>query len=367
MKSHPLSQSKLDPDDEKLFEGFDEDIACAVAACRNTDHAAPIGDEDLSELDASLADLDDEDDALAPTITPDTDAIDLDDLPTTFPDAIDTPVEEYVTARVLSTISGVPSIVVTPSPRVAFRPGRPVKSEARDRRTERRMGLFSSSWAAANKAAPVTTPLPPLSPSSTTTSPASTAIVIPFRAKTKKAKADDADHRANPRWNDTGLGLKAKFWNLALQRPLAWSLNLGPAEIARAQRDPLAYKDALRRLIRKEFARVGIITEFWFCFEVTPDGRLHVHGGMSQGNHSLRTIEGALERAGGLGAGRNQADARVQFNSPGWSRYCAKAARKTKGFLGIENVFAATQQLKSAGARLYEAMRKAAPAMKKAA
>jgi len=231
--------------------------------------------------------------------------------------------------------------------RVTSRQKRPVRSTARDSRTASKMGLFAKRSPAGTHAPQVIAPPSPLS----------FAFTPSNKPKTKKQRADENDTRAPARWSDTTHGMKTLFWNLALEGGLAFSCNLGPARIAEALADPKKALAALLRSMRGELAKIGWLSEMWFRYEVSPEARLHVHGGMTKGNHHPEAIRKALEHACGDGAGANQGDVRVQFHPAGWSRYCAKADATTKAFLGIDTIITATQPLKSAGARVYKAKR----------
>jgi hypothetical protein len=185
-------------------------------------------------------------------------------------------------------------------------------------------------------------------------SPSSTPSTKPLN---KKQRADENDRRAPARWEDTTHGMKATFWNLALKDPLAFSVNLGPARVGEALADAKKALAALLRSIRGELAKIGWMSDLWFRYELSPDVRLHIHGGMNRGNHDIAAIRKALERACGDGAGMNQGDVRAQFHPAGWSRYCAKADAQTRKFLGIKTLVVATRRLKPAGKTLYESKR----------
>ncbi|MDX6806437.1 hypothetical protein [Terrihabitans rhizophilus] len=120
----------------------------------------------------------------------------------------------------------------------------------------------------------------------------------------------------------------------------AFTLNLGhqideKARAAAANDNSPGAADFMRRRIMRELKpaldRLGLPL-FWFALEISPDGKLHIHGAIAARKHEIPAIEKALCRAGGAWTpvpGSSQVHTKRQFNAEGWFNYCDEDLAKT--------------------------------------
>ena len=103
--------------------------------------------------------------------------------------------------------------------------------------------------------------------------------------------------------------------------------------------------DDLRRRISRELkSALGYLPAYGFTFEVSPSGRLHVHGVIVpnfSGESDMRKIRDALARSAGKMTGKHAAR-QVAFtqitDGMGWAAYCQKALDTACRYLGTNKV-----------------------------
>jgi hypothetical protein len=138
----------------------------------------------------------------------------------------------------------------------------------------------------------------------------------------------------------------AKFRHsiIAAQRlgGIAISLNLSPAREAalRAAADPAR---VMSMFIRRAFKEVVAgVPPHGFQLEISPEGRLHLHGHLIPGDLTDRKrMKRALMAAGGSLDGRaasRQVKLKQIYDAPGWARYIAMDGRKTRRELGTDKI-----------------------------
>lgn len=183
----------------------------------------------------------------------------------------------------------------------------------------------------AKSVCPVRHPSPPLTPtySPLHRHPLSTPVgASPLSPKTwKEASAADK--------------LKASIALVGKKCGITFNLNLSPAQekAMRASADPARH---ISDRINRQLKAAGIPNpEYAFALEVSPEGRLHLHGVVSPGPHDLTAIKQALVRAGGKIKGRaasRQLVVRSMPDAPGWNGYVTKDMPKTKHDLRLEKL-----------------------------
>lgn len=123
-----------------------------------------------------------------------------------------------------------------------------------------------------------------------------------------------------------------------------FTLNLDPTreKLMLSRRDPA---DDLRRRISRELkSALGYLPAYGFTFEISPSGRLHVHGVLvlrSTSDADMKLVREALARAGGRMTGkaapRQVAFAKIE-DGFGWAAYCQKAFDTACNWLGTNKV-----------------------------
>lgn len=183
-----------------------------------------------------------------------------------------------------------------------------------------------------------------------------------------KASGEPTPKPANdnklPTWKKSGQRLK---FGMALQslsgRGHAFTLLFGPSRLQELLDSPKGFSRALalymdRALMRK----LGYVPDYCFVVEMTPGGKLHVHGGIASTADNLHLIEEALNHAGGGGweksrRGEKQFMPKPLFYPTGWCRYSfedePKARRAIKGQTVVIN-----SPLRRSAKALYGAVKK---------
>jgi len=138
--------------------------------------------------------------------------------------------------------------------------------------------------------------------------------------------------------------LARSFEAAGRQNGQTFTLNLDPAreKLLLSRRDPA---DDLRRRISRELkSALGYLPAYGFTFEVSPSGRLHVHGVLilkSSSDADMKLVREALARAGGRMMGkaapRQVAFAKIE-DGFGWAAYCQKAFDTACNWLGTNKV-----------------------------
>jgi len=179
----------------------------------------------------------------------------------------------------------------------------------------------------------------------------------------KRLNANLNDKRRMAAWKLAGELSRMYAAGAAIEEvgALAFTLNLAGCVKAYTEAHPdkaLAY---LGDRIRKNLAAVfGHEVGHCFVLEVSPSGRLHVHGMLMipEGEKARAVI--ALQKAGGTWAGKGavyQADARRLFDARGWASYCAKTLSRTRRALGIKNVLSMSRTVRRLAEDFWNGMR----------
>lgn len=198
----------------------------------------------------------------------------------------------------------------------------------------------------------ITSPTPPHNqpPSTTTRKPSNittaTHHATPKRSKVlQQAVARAGNLRSKPwrnLWQHEKLALS--FEAAGRQNGKVFTLNLDPA------REKLLLKrgepaDDLRRRISKELkAAFGALPAYGFTYEVSPTGKLHVHGVIvppSNTEGDMKLLREALAKAGGKIKGKGaarQVDVSDIEDGFGWAVYCQKAFDVVCAWLGTNRV-----------------------------
>jgi hypothetical protein len=139
---------------------------------------------------------------------------------------------------------------------------------------------------------------------------------------------------------------------------IAFTLNLTPkkqAQLAKDERPAKALADAINRRCKTLLGRAVPIS---LALEISPTGRLHVHGIATLEHREWKSFRDALKSAGGkvegYGAGR-QTDTRRLWSATGWAAYMAKAFHETAEALGTDKIFYQCNATRAAAREEYEA------------
>lgn len=193
----------------------------------------------------------------------------------------------------------------------------------------------------------ITTPTTPLKSTSTNTP-------VTFKTTPKKPHRSKALQASVARMGDIGSKPWRTLWQheklarsfeaAGRQNGQTFTLNLDPAreKLLLSRRDPA---DDLRRRISRELkSALGYLPAYGFTFEVSPSGRLHVHGVLilkSSSDADMKLVREALARAGGRMMGkaapRQVAFAKIE-DGFGWAAYCQKAFDTACNWLGTNKV-----------------------------
>lgn len=167
-----------------------------------------------------------------------------------------------------------------------------------------------------------------------------------------------------PLWRDTGRRLK---YGMALQslsgRGHAFTLLFGPSRLQELLDSPLGFSRALARYLNRGLKRkLGHVPDYCFVVEMTPRGKLHIHGGIESTADNLHRIEEALKHAGGddwvkSRRGETQVKFKPLFYPTGWCRYSFEDEPKARRALRGQTVVI-TNPLRSSAGKLYGAIRK---------
>lgn len=179
-----------------------------------------------------------------------------------------------------------------------------------------------------------------------TNTPTPTHHVSPKRSIVlQQAVARAGDLRSKPwrnLWQHEKLALS--FEAAGRQNGKVFTLNLDPAreQLLLKRGDPA---DDLRRRISKELkAAFGTLPAYGFTYEVSPTGRLHVHGVIvppSYTESDMKLLKEALAKAGGKIKGKGaarQVDISDIEDGFGWAAYCQKAFDDVCTWLGTNKV-----------------------------
>ena len=116
---------------------------------------------------------------------------------------------------------------------------------------------------------------------------------------------------------------------------VAFTLNLGPAEIIAAQRHPKGFVDYFKRPIDRALRRaLGYVPLYGFGVDVARDDRPHFHGADRANDNQLEAINGALCHAAGKWAnprhGERQCELERLYTPHIWANYCLRNQAKVK-------------------------------------
>jgi hypothetical protein len=107
-------------------------------------------------------------------------------------------------------------------------------------------------------------------------------------------------HKRLPAWEHSDEAIKATYAHRAVNEAggLAFTLNLSPKTQRQVENSGAG---ALRKKIWRAFKAAfdGHVPEMWFVFDTTPQGRLHIHGGVIIPAEDAALCEAALQAAGG--------------------------------------------------------------------
>lgn len=140
-------------------------------------------------------------------------------------------------------------------------------------------------------------------------------------------------------------------------RAVTLALSADREATLRAHGDPTRL---LSHYINRELKAAGITASYSFRFEVSSDGRLHVHGAVTVGSNSaaeLKRLKQVLVDAAGKirgRAGSKQCVYKDIYFSPGWHGYMQKAQRKTAKALGTEKTMFVSQGMTELAREEYE-------------
>ncbi|WP_417414176.1 hypothetical protein [Hoeflea sp.] len=131
----------------------------------------------------------------------------------------------------------------------------------------------------------------------------------------------------------------------------AFTLNLSP-RCEQTLRDHQNPTRLLSLYLRREMQQfVGQVLPYSFCLEVSPEGRLHVHGVIvldSDDKEHVKVVKRALARAGGPlpgRAGSRQVCFRVLKPALGWTDYILKGVKRTRKVLETEKTIFISREL----------------------
>lgn len=129
------------------------------------------------------------------------------------------------------------------------------------------------------------------------------------------------------------------------QSGYAFTLNLSQARECSLRRsdDPAR---AMSDFINRAFKRLSQLTDlpapgYGFVLEISPAGRLHLHGTIILGGHNLEAVRSALKEAGGKIKGHAagpQLLTKPVFLASGWTQYCGEDAFQTMQVLGTRKI-----------------------------
>jgi hypothetical protein len=113
--------------------------------------------------------------------------------------------------------------------------------------------------------------------------------------------------------------------------PHAITVNVGRVVSDKAGDEPRAFLDYVRRSIKRQLDRkLERSVEFWAVAERTPDGRLHIHGGVALRDAEKQLAEAAVDKAAGewdsARSGKRKIKIKPQTDMDGWARYSFKRA-----------------------------------------
>jgi hypothetical protein len=229
------------------------------------------------------------------------------------------------------------------------------KSITRDRRNLAKLGTFATSAASAIPSPLVLKSLTPLRP-----------LTTPSPFALKAIANDNADTRDPPSWDHTTH--VAKLW--AANRALlhhgalyAFSLDPSPSEIAKAHASPKGFAGHFREAITRALKRkLGRKPMFWIAVDLTPGGRLHLHGGLALEDGEGGLIASALQEAGDEWASAYHKDKQVdlahQYEPDGWARYAIRMRSKVRHIVGDRQTYAIANGLIDEARRHYEGLRR---------
>lgn len=159
----------------------------------------------------------------------------------------------------------------------------------------------------------------------------------------KKAGSDSK--KGHPWSLTTDLGKLTSAYRVleATGKGVVFTLNCGPAERAAAQRHPKGFADYFKRRISRTLKRtLGYVPLHGFGVDVTPDGRLHIHGALAANDNQLATIEKALRQAGGKWASKWHKERQCQFKvlhpADGWAKYCLRHQAKVRRIIAGRSI-----------------------------
>ena len=145
------------------------------------------------------------------------------------------------------------------------------------------------------------------------------------------------DNTSIPVWALVGDSVKAVAATAALQlsgKPArAFVFNLTPLAIDKAQAHPAGFVDSLKRDLDKVMNRAGLALPYWFCIDITKEGRLHVHGAFAGNLEQHPTIRDAMKAAWGPGEPK-QLWFSVGPCDDGWATYSVRNHRKVEKLIG---------------------------------
>ncbi len=143
----------------------------------------------------------------------------------------------------------------------------------------------------------------------------------------------------------------------------AFTLLFGPSRLQELLDSPKGFSRALARYLNRALGRkLGHVPDYCFVVEMTPRGKLHVHGGIASTADDLHLIEEALNHAGGDGwvksrRGETQVKLKPLFYPTGWCRYSFEDEPKARRALKGQTVVI-TNPLRASAGKLYGAVKK---------
>jgi len=154
----------------------------------------------------------------------------------------------------------------------------------------------------------------------------------------KRAKIPDWAHTT-----DLGKVAAANRVLKATGSGYAFTLNLGPAEIAAANDNRKGFLDHFKRRIARAFNRVlGYQPDHLIAVGVAALDRLHLHGTIEANDNNVDAIKGALCRAGGVWdhprGNEYQCDVQPLYDPDVWTNYILRDGPKARRLIAGRSV-----------------------------
>lgn len=182
-------------------------------------------------------------------------------------------------------------------------------------------------------------------PSAVNTNTSSASVSLGKGQSSPAAKPANDNKKSVPSWQNSRGRMKLFWASKVMERSaFEFTLNLGPTRELAARLSPQGFTAYMRLKINSAMkARLGYEPMFWFVPDISPSGRLHLHGMIVGNERSYFDIRAALVKAGGQWASKYHKDKQAQLRLPkrhfsGWITYCLRnigRVRRATGDKGI--------------------------------